>query len=262
MAQKNTLITNIIHEFAIFYEDRAQELTSLKQQQLWTVKDTTLHHRIVTILRLKKGDTCIVFNKTITIRFIVEDNNKKNLLLSYKEEIIPLKKSYPPICIAIPLLKRDALETTIYNVVELGVHQIIFIHTQHSRTQWSVTHESERLERLIISAMEQAKHFNWPLYNTTILSMASYLTAIRKNTPHFYADPQGHSLQHILTKTKGTDHALLTLLIGPEAGLTNEEQRLLQSVGYIPVALTNGILRAQQAATIFSGIFCSWYANR
>ncbi|NBP00619.1 MAG: 16S rRNA (uracil(1498)-N(3))-methyltransferase [Proteobacteria bacterium] len=207
------------------------------------IVDVALVHRIVHVLRLKKDDTLILFTQQQHALFVITAVGKKEITGLIKS--VTANQQYcPSITLLLPLLKKEALEHAIYGAVEVGVTKIQLVLTEKVQRTWGGKQELERLERIMIAAAEQSKCFAFP----TISEPIKLEKALQENQGKqlLYADPKGS------IASKATEPVVL--LVGPEGGLTQAEQLLLKEQQGQAICLTPTILRAQQAAVVFTAL--------
>ncbi len=249
------------HEFAIFFPDQKNILGRLKNiKDSFVIDEPELLHRIVSVLKLDVSDQLILFSKKFVIRCTMKAITKKMIEFEYRESVITTRfQTKQHITVYVPLLKKDALETTVYNLVELGVSRIHLIKTMHSRTIDFSHHDIQRLEKIIVAAMEQAKHFQWPYITYGVMDLPKMCDVVTAGSRAFFADIDGNNIFFEIQKLDNSNQVLspeIHLFAGPEGGLDPQEVALLMSKGWVGVHLTMGILRAWHALTLLAGFFC------
>ena len=232
------------HTFALFYND-------LYDTKDLCITDQELIHRISRVLRLQKDDTFIIFNGKIQADAIIQSIDKKGIDISLTNitTSIPYK---PLITFMLPLLKKEAFEQAVYNLVSCGITDIQPFITQKSHRGSFSPSELDRLERIRIEAAQVSKNFAYTQLQP-ILSFQESLGKISGNGLFF--DPVGISFQEAVKSINVQQP--ITLLIGPEGDLTFEEKRQLQKVGFVFCKLTPTILKAEQAALLAAGMMRS-----
>jgi 16S rRNA (uracil1498-N3)-methyltransferase len=246
MRKKEIVMT---HEFALFYKNLSGHTSS-------TLTDTDIIHRIMHVLRKKKGDKIIFFNQKSHVSFLLKEITSKKItgiLGDFKMNHI----ISPYIKLFMPVLKKEALSEAIYGAVECGVSEIQLVMTEKVQRKWQGQKELERLQRVVIAAAEQSKHFSLPNIHEPI----SFLDAL--NSPGvdklLCADPEGEPISSLFCHPQqaGGKSEDLGIFLGPEGGLTEKELSELKQAQATFFKLTPTILRARQAAILSVGFLRS-----
>ncbi len=236
---------NSSHEFAIF----VPALSASNQE--YELTDSILYHRIVRVLRLQEADSAIFFNRNEHQRVTIKRVNHKSLTILGSD-----KKANqiftPSITFLLPLLKKEAFEQAIYGLVEAGISEIQPIITQKMHRKWGGERDMNRLERIIIGAAEQSKCYHF----AQLHEPKPFSDSISERDNLIYFDPDGKPISQIIKSVdKKKD---LSLLVGPEGGLAQDETELLKTEHICIASLTPTILRAHQAAFAASVIMRSF----
>lgn len=233
------------HLFALYYQ-----ATSTYNAQ-FVITDDQLVHRISRVLRLAQGDACIFFDRTSWISCTITQITRTTVAgtINAKHTV---QSWHPKITFFLPVLKRDALATAVYDLVQAGVQEIQLLRTQKAQHAFG-TQELQRLERIIIAAAEQSKNFAFPAIQEPI-SWSQALLLLQKNRS-YVGDPTG---MPIFTALGTERHNAYNLLVGPEGDFTLEESAQLQKAGVMPVRLTPTILKAETAAFYLAALWRSY----
>ena len=226
------------HEFAIFYPGLTQSLSA----DTVTCNDRAIISRITNVLRLRPGDSLILFDEQSNAHAVLESASKTEALFSIQDST-PNKKLEPPIRIALPLLKKDAFAEAVYNITELGGTEIQLIDTEKAQRSWGGDKEMERLKRITIAAAEQSKNFSMP----TILPPISLEQLLQQDGTFLFCDVQGKPIGELVQV------GAVTIIIGPEGDLSDSEKNLLKEHDVQFYRLTPTILRSVQAVTLALG---------
>ncbi len=145
--------------------------------------------------------------------------------------------------IALSVLHSRAMDWAVQKCVELGVsafHPVIAERSQLGRdaAQRRVAH----WERVALQALKQC-HRTWAMQIEAPRSLAELVEG-RQGEVNLVASQGGESPPQIGI---GRD---AMLLVGPEGGLNEPEQRLVQSEGWRAVSLGKHVLRADTAAVV------------
>lgn len=235
------------HEFALFFP---HELADTYKDHEWQLSDKALMHRITHVLRLTPDESFIAFNHRMHARCQIVRATKKELVLR-TQSIDENQQVRPQFTFFLPLLKKEALEHTIYGLTALGVNEVQLIITQKVQRAWGGERELERLVRVMIAACEQSKYYaGMQIYPP--ITFDTFNERICGRKPFFYFDALGAPLHAQWHSLHGKQHELYAL-IGPEGDLTDAEKERVIAHGALKSALTATILEAQQAALLGAG---------
>lgn len=235
------------HAFAVYVPTLSGLLESAGTHHSITIAEPELVHRISVVLRAESGDGYIFFDQSMHAYVRITDIVKKKRIVVAVEKYEPNKVPSRAIHMLLPVLKRDALETAFYSLTEMGASTIQLVITQKSQHLLSAK-ELERAQRIIIAAAEQSKNYAFPLLFPP-LSLEKVIVKHEKATKLF-CDPAGIPLLRAL---ESVDASAITVLIGPEGDLTEQEKQMLIQHGVVFCALTPTVLRACQAAGFVVG---------
>ena len=236
------------HRFAIYYPSLS---INGKNQQL-LITDLELAHRISKVLRLEVGDELILFNTKQALVGAIVSVDKKNLVLS-NLALSDLDILTPKITIALGVLKKENLEASLYSCVELGASEIIPVICAKS-VALNLNHD--RIQKILISAAEQSKNFNLPVWHEPI-SFAKFVTQIKPYAQVAYisCDIAGAPMFEIINHVKQQNYKEIMIIIGPEGDFTLGEKTQLAEKQVIPMQLTPTVLRSLQAVVVSLGAF-------
>lgn len=246
------------HEFALFFNNLTSLVASINRGNDFLIHDELLAHRLKNVLRLSVGDTCIFFDRTISVMCTIAEYTKKKQIVCIVNEKKNNQHSAIQITFLLPVLKRDDFEQALYALAEIGVTDIQLLVTHKARSSYN-DKDKERAQRIIIAAAEQSKNFAFPVLKDPItLDQAVSLYAANKEKLFF--DYAGDSLRDALQRIDGC-HAVkqIVLLIGPEGDLTQEEKQVVRRGGFIFCVLTPTVLRSVQAASLGAGFIRSFF---
>lgn len=147
-----------------------------------------------------------------------------------------------PLILAVAAGDRERFSWMVEKAVELGVTRIVPLET--SRTSGVASRlRKPHVERLRRSALEAIKQCGaaWAPRVEDPVSLTAF-AAEPVNGVGWLADQRGDPPSALL------DQSAVTVTIGPEGGLTDEERESLVTVGYRPIALGIHTLRFETAA--------------
>lgn len=238
------------HEFSIFIKDLKQLPELRANKSSFQITDKQIFHRLQTVLRIQPGQQVTFFDQHITVQTEINDYKKPGTIIGTVIAQNLVKQLSPSLTILLPLLKKEALEESVYGLTEVGVNTIQLITTAKIHKNSWAAHEHERAERLIIAAAEQAKQYAVPQLLAPI-SLAQALT--KYQDPLIFCDPNGTQTAQVMAQLTQQKPTHLVMLIGPEGDLTSAEKESLPKQT-LTCALTPTILRAPQAVILAAGM--------
>jgi len=143
--------------------------------------------------------------------------------------------------LAIGVLSGSAMDLVVQKAVELGIDRLVPVCCQ--RSQLGVKRASSRLDhwtRIARQALKQCRRA-WALEIAEPLPLADFVTMMGKNHG-VVAHPEGCRVEAIEVGRPAA------LLVGPEGGLTTEEQEFLETHQWPRLRLGPYVLRAETAA--------------
>lgn len=204
-------------------------------------------HYLGTVLRLRPGRSVILFNDSGS-DFLCDlaQLDKKSGAIEVREEFSPATESPLKICMALGLSKGDRFDVAIQKATELGVTQIQPLFTERTEVRLNEDRLSKKIQHwrgVVQSASEQSGRTRLP----KVQAPADFDTFIRANAAadKLVLDPQADTSLPAYEFAK--DQKDVTVLIGPEGGLSQQEiERSLQA-GFTSVSLGPRILRTETA---------------
>lgn len=234
------------HEFAFW----APELADAAHGSHISILDENILHRLIKVVRVEPNDTIVIFGKKFAHTCLIETVGPKKISCSIAKSI-PITPLTPHIDWLLPLISKEAFEHAITMLTVLGARTIQPIHTTTTK---KLHLADERVTRLMVAAAEQSKQFALPQILKP-LSLEAAVAAIKTDQKIFF-DPTGEPMKKVLDKSKSTQS--ITCLVGPEADLTMDEKRMLDSHNFIRCALTPSILRSEDAVAVAMGTLRTW----
>ncbi|MFO7787912.1 MAG: 16S rRNA (uracil(1498)-N(3))-methyltransferase [Halospina sp.] len=203
-------------------------------------------HYIGTVLRLKAGSTVALFNGDDGEYLAdLQEVSKKRALLLPTEAVDNRADPVLPIHIGIGLSRGDRMDIVIQKSTELGASRVTPLFTERCEVKLDDRRAAKRQahwQKVAISATEQSGRCRVPVIDAP-LPLNEWL-----RQPHdgcrLVLDPYAEAR---LTLPPGHDKSPVTLLSGPEGGLTEEEVRAAAGQGFTPMTLGPRILRTETA---------------
>lgn len=244
------------HEFAIYVPTLSTQSAEVWAGRTLILEYPEIVHRVCTVLRLKAGESAVLFDRQIELSVQVHAADKKRVTF-----VVGEKKTHhvlqPAITFFLPVLKKEDLESALYSLVELGASAVQLVATEKARRVGPKEREEkelERLERIMIAAAEQSKQFALPELHAPIPFDQVVEQLKKTDAPSIFFDPDGEDLFTVMTDLRAQKPRHIFLLVGPEGDLTDQEKAQLAQVPVRACKLTPTVLRSVQAVAVGIGV--------
>lgn len=205
----------------------------------------------IKVLRLKKGDIVQLMNgKGSLYKAVIQDPDSKKCLLEILEEekFHNIRNFRLTIAIA-PTKNNERFEWFLEKSTEIGIDRIVPIICQHSERK---DIKSERLEKILISAMKQSGQTFLP----ELASLTSFKELVDSTFEGVKMIAHCESGDKRLLKNSVLPGQSSLILIGPEGDFDPLEIKLALEKGFIPVSLGNSRLRTETAGIVACHTVC------
>ncbi len=214
-----------------------------KTEQIIFNKEESKH--IVRVLRKKENDILYItngkgflFNAQITI---VNDKKCVAKIVAIQEKKKPWNY-YLHIAIA-PTKNNNRLEWFLEKATEIGIDEITPIICQNSERR---TVKTDRLDKIVQSAMKQSLKFTLPKLNEPI----KYNDFIKQEFNGKVCIAHCENSEKSLLKKIIKPNEVITILIGPEGDFSIPEIQLASENKFIPISLGDSRLRTETAGLV------------
>jgi 16S rRNA (uracil1498-N3)-methyltransferase len=216
--------------------------------QTITIPEPAARH-LTQVLRLSVQAPVLVFNgdgHQYNAQITTLARARQAMTLQILTEATALCATPPTLqlTLAVGLSRAERFDLVLQKAVELGISQIIPLITKRTLVQLNAERHAKRLthwQRIIIGACEQSGRCCLP----TLKPCCPFQDWLEQ------APEEGIMLDHRATTTlnerPAPKNGRLTLLTGPEAGLTQQERDSAQAAGLQPIRLGPRILRTETA---------------
>ena len=218
---------------------------TINQNSLITLDDNAFNH-LIRVLRMKMGESITLFDGSNQITpAVIHEVNKKTVIVKTANSVLDNRESPLNIHLGQVISRGDKMEFTIQKSVELGVNTI----TPLLSERCGVKLDQDRLEKkvqqwqkIVISACEQCGRNIIPSINPVMKleTWCANLTDSLKLNLHPKAEQGINQLP--------CDNNNISLLIGPEGGLSNEEISMTHQYQFTDILLGPRVLRTETAA--------------
>jgi len=214
-------------------------------------------HHLGAVKRVSTGTPVVVFDGKGNIAHCEVDHlGKREVTLNVTnlETIAP--ESRGEIIIATSLAKGDRFDWLIATCTQLGVDRIVPVLYERTVKKGSAPKITDRYNKLAISAAKQCKRPYLPIIDTPC-TLPAAIAVVKETYPN--AKMQIGSLQPECEAlaTLSWQNRPVAAFIGPEGGMTDEEDALLKTNQATPLRVTDHILRIEAAAQAFSAILAA-----
>lgn len=212
------------------------------------LNDNDLYH-IKKVMRMNDNDKIeVVYNSELYL-CALEDTKAK---IIKKEETNIIKK--PNITLVIPLLKEQKMDLILQKATELGVDVIMPTIMSRSIVKLDGEKEIKKIERwqkICKEASEQSKRLDIPL--VTKISKFEDLKSLEGVKLTCSTSEKSQNLKNYLKNLKNYDRIIL--VIGPEGGLSKEEEQYLKEIDFTSISLGDRIMRVETVPLFLLSVF-------
>lgn len=193
--------------------------------------------------RIRVGDRITVFDGlghdyTCKVKEIKKDKTLLDILDTYNN----VGESAISVTLYLSVIKQDRFELAVQKAVELGVKKIVPVYSAFTQRNFSLNYD--RLNRIAISACEQCGRSIVPIIEQAF--NFDELLDRAQNTQMIF--PWERESSGTIRAVLDTDKTDISVFIGPEGGITEDEKIKLVDAGAKSVTLGKRILRAETAA--------------
>ncbi|MBR1889322.1 MAG: 16S rRNA (uracil(1498)-N(3))-methyltransferase [Alloprevotella sp.] len=238
-------ILSIVKELHLFYAPEATSSGILPP-------DEAIH--AVRVLRMREGDSIHLTDGEghFFTGHITQCSQKScQFEIDTCETVLPHWDGNIQIAVA-PTKNIDRMEWFAEKAVEIGCDRITFLSCQNSERH---VLKSERIEKIVISAMKQSHKAVLPQVDG-LLTFRDYVAEPFDGVrciAHCYADSDVGTAKRNLFDLVEKGRAV-QVLVGPEGDFSLEEVHTALSAGFIPVSLGESRLRTETAALVATHI--------
>jgi 16S rRNA (uracil1498-N3)-methyltransferase len=203
-------------------------------------------HYLKTVLRLRKGWKLILFDgQGQECPATVESFGRDSTVLRLESPSSINRESSLEVRLAIGISRGERMDLAIQKAVELGVHHISPLLTEFCVVRLDEEKRDVRhthWQRVIRSAMEQCGRNLMPKIDPPC-HLGDWLETREPFGQEFVLDPEANSGLYQVHETPQQ----MTLLIGPEGGLSEQEKNSALELGFQSLRLGPRVLRTETA---------------
>lgn len=202
-------------------------------------------YHITTVMRMKEKDRIeLVTNKQLFLAEITKIDNKK-VIVKIIEEINENNELDVDVALVQSLIKEQKMDYVLQKSTELGVNKIIPFQATRSIIKIDNKEDKkvERWAKIIKEASEQSKRVFIPeitksITITELAKIDGYDLKILATV-----NEVSTNIKKVLSNTKRSDRIII--VIGPEGGFTEKEEKKLIENGFVSTSLGKTVLRTE-----------------
>lgn len=225
---------------------RIFQQTNLQANTEIQLSETASHH-LARVLRMQAGEAITVFNgQGGEFAATIARVEKRYVIVNINEFIAREVESPLELCLAQGISRGEKMDYTIQKAVELGVKKIVPLFTERCNVKLDAERSEKRHQHwqaVIISACEQSGRNRIPELLPP-QTLQEWLAQPKVG----YAFVLAPTAQQKLPEISKDQAKPMTVLIGPEGGLSNKEIADAEKQSYLPLNLGPRILRTETAA--------------
>ncbi len=211
------------------------------------VEGTAANH-IARVLRLRAGDALTLFNGNgAEFAATIEELHRDAAMVRIDTERAVSRESPLSLTLAQGISRGERMDWILQKATELGGSRIVPLFTERSVVRLDSRQAERKLQHwraVAIAACEQCGRNRVPEIALPTDLFEFLRSATQPRTTRLLLSPNAAaSIDEV-----GADTAGITVLIGPEGGLTDDEQEVALRSGFTPVRMGPRILRTETAA--------------
>jgi len=206
--------------------------------------DKEVTHQIQKVLKLHRGELILLCNTQIMALAHLEQKDSQLFAVIDQHQDTPnLKRD---VTLIQAMIRKEKFELILQKATELGVSRIVPVLMERNVVKWE--QESNKLNRyrsILKEAAEQCHRLTIPEITEPIRLKDIESFKSELNFVAYEVENPTHQLKHQLK-----DCQSISIVIGPEGGITQKEIDYLKSTGFDSVSLGPRIYRAETAAMV------------
>jgi 16S rRNA (uracil1498-N3)-methyltransferase len=200
--------------------------------------------QIGTVLKLKTGETVLICDQKKMFEASLILNGK--IVSAHCEKEIFVEPIKIKITLIQALIRREKFELILQKATELGVDRIVPLILERNVVKWE--NEPDKMARyrsILKEAAEQCHRLTIPeiVEPIHLRNIQAYKSEL--NFVAYEVEDPDHQLKKCLRKCES-----VSVIIGPEGGISPKEIEMLSQYGFDRVSLGNRIYRAETAAMV------------
>lgn len=220
-----------------------QRYFSKKREKDYLFLEANDLYHIKTVMRMQKNDIVEIVYDEIVYECCIE-MEKENILFKIINQKENINCNKPYVAIVIPFLKETKIDLILQKSTEMGIDEIILCPMNRCIVKLNenkIDNKLIRWIRICKEASEQSKRVKVP--SLKIINKINDLNDLEGICFTCSTQEKEKTIKKALKKHKNCDR--INLVIGPEGGLTKEEEDYLEQIGFEKITLGNQIMRVE-----------------
>lgn len=211
-----------------------------KKDNILILDEGDIHH-IKNVMRIKPNDEILVgYDMILYVCLLNSDYKSATIKNIFKEGTEKIN-----VIAYIPILSDDKMSFIIEKGTEMGVSKFVPIQFSHSKFVIKSDKQEKKLERwrkIAKEASEQSRRLIIP--EVTTISLVDKVTTTEGVNILCSVDKENvKEIKEVLNEETMCDK--ISLVFGPEGGISKDEEEKLSSKGFVKTSLGNNILRTE-----------------
>lgn len=203
-------------------------------------------HHAARVLRLREGDAVVLFDGEGGEYPGIVQSVGKRVTVAVGERSELERETPLEVTLVQAVSGADKMDLVVQKAVELGVCGIVVVQSARSVVRLDAARAAKRMERwrqIVIGACEQCGRNRLPALAPDVVPLEVWLQTLEEGTRRWMLSPFTEQRFSESERPQGK----IELLIGPEGGFTDAEERAAQAAGFMPVRLGARVLRTETA---------------
>ena len=213
------------------------------------LKDSDLNH-IQRVMRMKENDNIIAVYDEVS--YVCSLN--KDLLSADIVEVFKDKEEYPMFLVYVPFLQDDKMSYIFKHGTELGITDFVVVEYERCKYKLPKKDYEKKLIRwnkIIKEASEQSYRIHKPNLEK-IINVKDIESIANVNILCSLDKTDVKKICKVLTTENCND--TISLVFGPEGGLSKNEEDVLSEKGFTKTSLGNDVLRTETVPLMIASI--------
>ena len=210
------------------------------------------YHHIKNVMRNSDGDLIeVVVDKKLYLGCI--ENVKSDISVSIKKELEINNDFIPKVNLIVPLLKEQKMDLILQKSCEMGVSKITIVPLKRcivKVNEKKLKSKIDRWNRILKEASEQS--FRNYIPDLKLIDSINELEKLDGLKIVCSTKKNLNNIKRVLTENKNCD--TINVVIGPEGGLDEIEEKILNEYGFVSTTFGSRILRVESVPLFIMSI--------